>query len=125
MTKFVRNPKKSISKAEQDFRDAPIKESLHNQDIQQKKDNKNNDIHIDIHSNIHPTLSNNLPWVAFNKKAIKPKKQFILKLNEYYHSALCYFSDPETGVSMQKIVSEIVQKGLDNLISESEKNKKD
>ena len=68
------------------------------------------DIPIDTHIDI------DMPWEEFNKNAIKPKKQFILKLNEYYHSALHYLSNPEEGESMQKIVNDILIPELDKKI---------
>ena len=68
------------------------------------------DVHIDTHID--------MPWEKFNKNAIKPKKQFILKLNEYYHSALHYLSNPEEGESMQKIVNDILIPELDKKIKD-------
>jgi len=70
--------------------------------------NKSIDIPIDTHIG--------MPWDEFNKNAVKPKKQFILKLNEYYHSALHYLSNPEEGESMQKIVNDILIPELDKKI---------
>ena len=63
------------------------------------------------------------PWNECNKNSVRPKKQFILKINQYYHSALTYFSNPEEGLSMQKIVNEILIPGLDKKIKEAERNK--
>ncbi|WP_192485234.1 MULTISPECIES: hypothetical protein [Cysteiniphilum] len=91
-------------------------EAFKNEPIETKP---KNDIHIDIHSD----LQIKLPWLNHNKNAVKPKKQFILKLNDYYHSALTHFSNPEEGVSMQKIVNDILIPALDEMI-EKEENKK-
>jgi hypothetical protein len=66
--------------------------------------------HIDTYTDMH------FPWEEFNKNAVKPKKQFILKLIEYYHSALHYLSNPEEGESMQKIVNDILIPELDKKI---------
>ncbi len=64
----------------------------------------------------------NLPWENLNKNAVRPKKQFILKFNEYYHAALSHFSNQEEGVSMQKVVNEILTPALDKMIKEHEKS---
>ncbi|MDA0910830.1 MAG: hypothetical protein O2809_04640 [Proteobacteria bacterium] len=81
----------------------------------------NNDIYIDIHSDLQ--INSEMPWLQYNKNAVKPKKQFILKLNDYYHSALTHFSNPEEGVSMQKIVNDILIPALDEMIKLEESKK--
>ncbi|WP_395947710.1 hypothetical protein [Caedibacter taeniospiralis] len=81
----------------------------------------NNAIYIDIHSDLQ--INSELPWLQHNKNAVKPKKQFILKLNDYYHSALTHFSNPEEGVSMQKIVNGILIPALDEIIKLEESKK--
>ena len=75
----------------------------------------------DIHSDLQ--INRELLWLQHNKNAVKPKKQFILKLNDYYHSALTHFSNPEEGVSMQKIVNGILIPALDEIIKLEESKK--
>ena len=63
------------------------------------------------------------PWQEWNKKSVRPKKQFILKINQYYHTALTYFAKPEEGLSMQKIINEILIPVLDKKIEKEESKK--
>jgi hypothetical protein len=50
-----------------------------------------------------------------NPKLIK-KKQFPVRLNEYYLTALKLLSNPEEGISMQKIARDFIEKGIEDLL---------
>ena len=104
-----------------------FKKLAKNEELEKFKNEPNiingTNIDSDTHSDIHIDIHNDMPWKKYNKNAVKPKKQFILKLNEYYHSTLQYLSNPEEGISMQKIINEILIPELDKKIREIESNK--
>ena len=49
------------------------------------------------------------------------KKNFNLRINQYYIEALRYFSKPEEGISMQAVLQEIVINELNKRIKATEK----
>lgn len=52
---------------------------------------------------------------GLNRRSIR-KKQFPIRLNEYYTTALKILANPEEGLSMQKIVRGILEKEIDRLL---------
>lgn len=97
-----------------------FKKLAKNEELEKFKNEPNN---TDIDNNIYIDTHIDMSWKQYNKNAVKPKKQFILKLNEYYHSALQYLSNPEEGISMQKIINEIIIPELDKKIRDIESSK--
>lgn len=66
------------------------------------------------------TAENPFPWKQHNPNSEIKRKTFLLKLNDYYHSALAHFANPEEGKSMQRIAREILIDALDKKIREIE-----
>lgn len=66
------------------------------------------------------TAENRFPWKQHNPNSKIKNKKFLLRLNDYYHSALAYLVDPEEGKSMQKIARKILTEALDKKIREIE-----
>lgn len=56
----------------------------------------------------------------YNKKSIK-KKFFSIRINEYYLTALKLLSNPEEGISIQKIIRGFIEKGVDKLLKSRSK----
>ena len=110
---FINEPLQ-VSEAVIDEEESDINSGINaNEDV--KMDiNIKTDTDIDTITKTAPGIKKNV-LKKYNPRAVK-RKVFNVRLNEYYLQAMRQLSNPEEGVSMQKVARELLEKGLDELI---------